>query len=149
MTAELKPAEEEDFKAALWDLYEKTARLPPLTDCTACVPPFSLAKHLQLSSDWANNTYLSRACFDGFLKQDIPRCVPINDERLFMMAIFGCRTVVKSTECESLQRSMVTSPYRIFRSPSACQEPRTTVQWLTMFVFLSLDLKRLCKTVAF
>jgi len=68
MAAELKPAEEEDFKAALWDLYEKTARLPPLTDCTACVLPFSLARHSPLSSVWANNTHLSRACFDGFLK---------------------------------------------------------------------------------
>lgn len=104
MTAELKPAEEEDFKAALWDLYEKTARLPPLTDCTACVLPLlSLAKHLQLSSDWANNTYLSRACFDRFLEQNIPRCVPTNDERLLVMATCGCRTVVKSTESESQQ----------------------------------------------
>src|SRR6266571_1887852 len=98
MTAELKPAEEEDFKAALWDLYEKTARLPPLTDCTACVLSFCLAKYSQLSSDWANNAHLSSACFDGFLKQNIPRCVPINDERSFVMAICGCRSVVKSTE---------------------------------------------------
>jgi len=101
MTAELKPAEEQDFKAALWDLYEKTARLPPLTDCTAA--SISLANYLRFSSDWANSTDLSRACFNGSLEQNIPRCVPINDARPCLMAIYGSRTVVKSAEGVSLK----------------------------------------------
>lgn len=29
----LQPKEEEVFKAGLWELHEKTSKLPPLTDC--------------------------------------------------------------------------------------------------------------------
>jgi len=73
MTAELKPAEEGDFKAALWDLYEKTARLPPLTDCTTCaLPPplqtiyaFPVTGQIALTSQEPVSTGPSNKIFQG------------------------------------------------------------------------------------
>lgn len=33
MDPSLDSGEEKDFKAGLWELHEKTDKLPPLTDC--------------------------------------------------------------------------------------------------------------------